>query len=246
MSAKNSDLRAPLGIYILAALFLLAPLGNIFFSFAASGIDNWFYPAKFIELLGAIPVVDWLWLGGIFIAGISLLLRHKSAWMTAVLVLLLVLLMNTYRAFTLDETQMNTEFVRVQILVSILVTFSVLIIAFYARYPFLDRRQQWLAQTAHRYGTATRVSMSIGSAVVQGTTNSLSTNGAQILFEELPEKAKDLKPDSSLDLTFPEMDDLKIETEVVELSGKVLRVKFKNFTWAERSRLEAWLKSRKD
>src|SRR5690349_16315883 len=120
MQEQNTELKAPIGIYILAALFLLAPLGNIFFSFAGSGIENWYHPHIFFNLLSTIPVVDWLWLGGIFIAGIALLMRHKVSWLLAVLVLFIVLAMNSYRAFTLDEAMVSSDFIRVQILVSIL------------------------------------------------------------------------------------------------------------------------------
>jgi hypothetical protein len=242
MSEQNSDLRSPVGIYILAVLFLLAPLGNIFFSFAGSGVENWYYPATFVSLLKTIPVVDWLWLIGIFVAGIALLLRHKLAWMFAVAALFVVLIMNTYRAFTLDESLMSTDFVRMQILVSILVTFSVLIIAFYARYPYLDRRQQWLHQTAHRFDTETSVMVHFSGHTLKGKTDSVSTAGARILFDRHSDA---LSEENDVDVTFTEIENLKIHTEIIEYSGNTLRVKFKDFGWNQRSQLELWLKSRK-
>jgi lysylphosphatidylglycerol synthetase-like protein (DUF2156 family) len=242
MSEQNSDLRSPVGIYILAVLFLVAPLGNIFFSFAGSGVANWYYPNVFLSLLSTIPVVDWMWLIGIFVAGVALLLRHKLAWMIAVASLFVVLIMNTYRAFTLDETLMTTDFVRMQILISILVTFSVLIIAFYARYPYLDRRQQWMYQTAHRFDAETSVMVHFSGHTMKGRTNSLSTAGARIVFERPSEV---LKKETDVDMTLTEIDNMKIHTEVVEYSGNTLRVRFKDFGWSQRAQLEAWLKSRK-
>lgn len=239
---QSSDLKQPVGIYILALLFMLAPLGNIIVSFAGSGVANWYYPVEFFELVKTIHVMDWLWLAGIFVAGFALLVRHKSAWMVAVVALLVVLAMNTYRAFTIDETILNPEFVRIQILVSILVTFSVLIIAFYARYPYLDRRQQWMFPTAHRYDVKTAVVVHAGGNI-NGTTESISTAGIRIRF---PQRVDALKGKTEVEFSFAELPDLKvIKAEVVEFSGDVIRLSYKSFGWGARGVLEAWLKSKK-
>lgn len=238
----SSDLKQPIGIYILALLFMLAPLGNILISFAGSGVANWYYPAEFLELIKTIPIMDWLWLGGIFVAGVSLLGRHKSAWVLAVLSLMVVLAMNTYRAFTIDEKVLNPEFVRIQILISILVTFSVLIIAFYARYPYLDRRQQWMFPTAHRYDIKTPVVVHTGGEIA-GLTESISTAGIRIRLSKVSES---LPGKTEVEFTFSELPHLKvIKADVVEFSGDMLRLKYKGFGWGSRGILEAWLKSRK-
>lgn len=239
---QSSDLKQPIGIYILALLFMMAPLGNILVSFAGSGVTNWYHPAAFFELVKTIPAMDWLWLAGIFVAGFALLVRHKSAWLVAVMALLVVLAMNTYRAFTIDETVLNPEFVRVQILISILVTFSVLIIAFYARYPYLDRRQQWMFPTAHRYDVKTPVIVHTGGNM-SGTTESVSTAGIRIRFAKNVEA---LKGKSEVEFSFVDLPDLKvIKAEVVEFSGDVIRLSYKGFGWGARGVLEAWLKSKK-
>ncbi len=240
MSQDKSELKQPVGIYVLAVLFMLAPVGNIILSFIASGVDGWYRPDVFLDLLTTVPAADWAWLVAIFIAGASLLLRHKSSWMLSVVVLLMVLAMNTYRAFTVDENTLNPEFVRVQILVSILVTFSVLVIAFYTRYPYLDRRQQWIFPTAHRYNVATAVLVHIAEGVV-GTTESVSSAGVRI---RMPKVVDELKHAGDLDITFTEMDNFKVASEIVEFNGTTLRLKFKKFGWGSRGRLEAWLKSK--
>ncbi len=238
---QSSDLKQPIGIYILALLFMLAPLGNIIISFAGSGVANWYHPKEFIELVKTIPVVDWLWLTGIFIAGVSLLKVHKSAWLIAVIVLLVVLAVNTYRVFSIDETILNPEFVRVQILISILVTFSVLIIAFYARYPYLDRRQQWVFPTAHRYDVRSPVIVHTGGDLA-GLTESISTAGIRI---RLAKKTELLKGKTQVEFTFSELSGLNsINAEVIEFDGDLLRLKYKSFNWGARGVLEAWLKSK--
>jgi hypothetical protein len=239
---QRTELKQPIGIYVLAILFMIAPLGNILISFAGSGVEGWWIPREFAQLLMTIPFADWLWLAGIFVAGLALLLRHKSAWLVAVFALMVVLGMNTYRAFTIDENVLNPEFVRVQILVSILVTFSVLIIAFYARYPYLDRRQQWMFPTAHRYDFASPVTVHIAEGLT-GTTESISTAGVRI---RLPKAIDALKHTEFVDITFNELENTKVKTEIVEYNGTTLRVRYKGFGWGERGRLEAWLKSKSD
>lgn len=237
----DEDLKQPIGIYILALLFMLAPVGNILLSFAGSGVDEWYRPGPFMELLTTITILDWLWLGGIFIAGLALFARHKSAWLIAVLALMIVLAVNTYRAFTIDENMANPELVRVQILMSILVTFSVLIIAFYARYPYLDRRQQWMFPTAHRYSVKTPVIVHTGGDLA-GLTESVSTAGIRIRLAKATEA---LKGKNVVEFSFSELPQLKpVKGEVIEFSGDILRMKFKGFGWGARGVLEAWLKSR--
>jgi lysylphosphatidylglycerol synthetase-like protein (DUF2156 family) len=239
--SESQDLKQPIGIYILAFIFMLAPIGNILLSLAGSGIEGWYQPANLAQLVSTIPIGDWAWLAGIFIAGGTLLFRHKSAWMVAVVALLIVLCMNTYRAFTLDENVLNPDFVRMQILISILVTFSVLIIAFYARYPYLDRRQQWMFPTAHRYDIATPILVHVAEGVT-GVSESISTAGIRI---RMPRVVDALKHVEKLEVTFTEMDNLKVQSEIVEFNGTTLRLRFKNFGWGSRGLLEAWLKSRK-
>jgi hypothetical protein len=241
MSEYVSDLKRPIGIYILALLFILAPIGNIFVSFAGSGVEGWYRPEVFSELMQTIPVPDWIWLAGIFFAGIALFLRHKSAWMIAVVALLLILVMNTVRAFNVDESSLNPEFVRMQILISILVTFSVLIIAFYARYPYLDRRQQWMFPTAHRYQVATPVMVHIDGDVM-GMTDSVSSDGVRIEMSKVVDAIKHAK---DLEVSFTEFDNFRVKSDIIEFNGTVLRLQYKRFGWERRGRLEAWLKSKK-
>lgn len=239
---QSSELKQPVGIYILAVLFMAAPLGNILVSFAGSGIVNWYYPGEFSELLQTIPAIDWLWLIGIFISGFALLLKHKMAWLLAVVSLLSVLGINTYRAFTIDETILNPEFVRVQILISILVTFSVLIITFYSRYPYLDRRQQWIFPTAHRYDLRTPVIVHTGGELA-GVTESISTAGIRI---RLAQKTEAFSGKTEVVFSFTEIPAFKsITAEIVEFNGDMLRLQYKNFSWGRRGYLEAWLKSKK-
>ncbi len=44
------ELKKPIGVIVLAILFILAPLGNIVISFIGSGLQNWYEPIIFFSL----------------------------------------------------------------------------------------------------------------------------------------------------------------------------------------------------
>ena len=60
---SSAGLKRPTGVYFLAVLFMLAPIGNILISFAGSGVHDWYDPSVFTPFLMSIPALDWVWLG---------------------------------------------------------------------------------------------------------------------------------------------------------------------------------------
>lgn len=138
-------LKKATGIYVLACLFILAPLGNILISFAGSGIDQWYDPSVLRSFLQTIPVVDWLWLSLLVLTGILLFKPHKLSWSVAIFTLLFVLIINAARLFQVDPNSINPLFLKIFSMVAILVTLGVLVISFYFRFPYLDRRTKWFS-----------------------------------------------------------------------------------------------------
>lgn len=143
--AKKVILKKATGIYILACLFILAPIGNILLSFAGSGVDLWYEPSVMAAFLATIPVLDWLWLSLLVLTGIMLFKPHKLSWSVAIFSLVFVLIINALRLFQQDANSINPTFLKVFASLSILVTLGVLVISFYFRFPYLDRRTQWLS-----------------------------------------------------------------------------------------------------
>lgn len=154
-SIHSVRLEKPIGIYFLAILFLLAPLGNIFISFAGSGVANWYSPSVFIPFAQTIPALDWAWLGLLFVTGLLLFKAHKLSWTIAILSLLLILVINTYRIFFVDTNSIDPHFLKIFSVIAVLCTLGVLVIAFYFRFPYLDRRTEWTStkQKTDRRGT---------------------------------------------------------------------------------------------
>lgn len=142
-SQTTVQLKKPLGIYFLAILFLLAPFGNILISFAGSGVTNWYDPAVLVPFLQTIPIWDWAWLLLLFLTGLLLFKAHKLSWTVAIGTLLLILGINVYRIYFVDTNSIDPHFLKIFSVIAVLCTVGVLVISFYFRFPYLDRRTEW-------------------------------------------------------------------------------------------------------
>lgn len=145
MTTASVPLKKPIGVYLIAILFLLAPIGNILISFAGSGVANWYSVDILFPFLKTIPFMDWLWLGLLFLTGVLLFRPHKLTWSLAIFSLLMVLIINAFRIFTADQNSIDPIFLKVFSVLAIICTLGLLVIAAYFRFPYLDRRAQWLS-----------------------------------------------------------------------------------------------------
>ncbi|HEX7674687.1 MAG TPA: PilZ domain-containing protein [Bdellovibrio sp.] len=235
---QQSELKRPFGVYVLAILFLLAPIGNLLISFANSGIPNWQEPSILYALLQGISILDWLWLSLLVVTGILLLRPHKTSWTIAIATLMLVLAINLYRAFLGDLA--HTSYGHWQMGISSVATVAVLILSFYFRFPYLDRRTRWFIPAAQRYDIRTPVEV-VAQDIFNGVTESVSISGARIrLQRDMGPLVHELR---FVDVIFPELRNMKIKTLVVEYGDNVLRLKFKELRGQDLNHLKEWLKS---
>lgn len=233
---NSSALKKPTGVYLLAVLFLLAPLGNIIISFAGSGVSNWYEPMRFLPLLQSIPVVEWLWLGLLFITGLLLFRPHKLSWSLAIFTLILVLVINALRLYTADANSINLVFLKVFSLFAILCTLAVLVIAFYFRFPYLDRRANWLTNT-QRFDIRTQALCS----GMKAFTESLSDTGCRISFDQPSE----FKVEQKVKITFPDISTIEATALVIEKLEFGVRAEFIQLDPQFKQDLSRWLKTRK-
>lgn len=231
----TTALKRPIGVYVLALLFLLAPAGNIFISFAGSGLQNWYNPSVLAAFLQTIPALDWVWLGLLFITGILLFRPHKLSWSVAIFTLLLILFINAYRLYQVDMNSIDPVFLKVFSLLAIICTLSVLVIAFYFRFPYLDRRANWLSNL-QRVDIKTAV-LCAGKAAV---TESISSSGCLIVFEN----SNPLKKNDKVNLKFAEISNVEIQGLVVESLDREARFEFHDLNAGFKQDLNKWLKSR--
>lgn len=235
---ESEQLKRPTGVYLLAILFILAPLGNIFLSLWGGGAVSWQHPLQWLSALNSITTLDWLWLGLLFLTGILLLRPHKATWSLAIGTLMLVLFINLYR-WGNGEFEESGALIHGQLFISCLITAFFLLLAFYFRFPYLDRRAQWIFQAAARYELRTPVDV-VAQDIFSGVTESVSLSGVRVRLQRDLEKAQELR---FVDVIFPDVRNIKVKSRVVEYRDNVLRLKFKDLTGRDRTYLQDWLRS---
>lgn len=258
--SSSTTLKKPMGVYLLAVLFLIAPLGNIIISFAGSGLSNWYEPIIFFSLLKTIPVLDWVWLTLLFITGVLLFRPHKLSWSIAIGTLIVVLVMNAFRLYNADANSIDPLFLKVFSILAIICTLSVLVIASYFRFPYLDRRSQWVSSKPNadrrnsvRFteldrredGSLDTEFFNVRTAVIcagtKAVTESLSKTGCRISFDQPIQ----FKKNQNITLKFPEISSADVNAVVIERLAFGARVEFENDKGVFQQDLSRWMKNRK-
>jgi len=234
---KTTPLKKPILVYFLAVLFLLAPFGNIILSFAGSGIENWYSPEILFPLLNTVPVFEWIWLGLLFVTGLLLFRPHKLSWSVAIFTLVLILILNAIRVFQMDSSSINPSYLKVFSLLAILVSLSVLVVAFYFRFPYLDRRASWF-RNLNRHILRTPVKIS-ADAILQGMTESISLKGCMVVLNQAPQMG--LVIGRRVSVQFMELEQITVEAEVVDVELDHVRLQFLKLSTDERHILRKFI-----
>ncbi|UOF01965.1 PilZ domain-containing protein [Bdellovibrio reynosensis] len=238
----QATLKRPAGLYFIATLFVLAPIGNLLLSFSTSGLPEWYRPGWLLALLQTVSYFDWVWLSLVFITGLLLYKPHKSTWAAALITLTSVQAINIYRLLTgafVDSEAM----LEIQLLFSIVFTAAFLAVLYYVRYPYLDRRARWFFPQTKRYQLRTPADV-LASDIYQGITESISVNGAKIRLK------RDLDRSSGrlnfVDVVFPEIQNVKINAKVVQYGDNTLHLKFKQLGSKEKTYILDWFQSQNE
>lgn len=234
-NGNASALKKPIGIYILALLFIIAPLGNILISFAGSGITEWYQPSIFFAFIQTIPAWEWAWLGLLALTGILLFRPHKLSWSFAILTLVLILCINIYRIYTDDASSISPQYLKVFSILALFCTLGVLVIAFYFRFPYLDRRANWI-KNVERFDLTTEVK--IGDLVA--ITDSVSSTGCRIITP----KKSDSRAGDIISVVFTEIDAKAVKCEVIDVAEKHLRLEFSSYQENFKMKLKQWIKTK--
>lgn len=234
-ATSNSGLKRPLGIYLLAVLFIIAPIGNILISFAGSGISNWYEPSILVAFVRSIPSFEWIWLGLLFLTGILLFRPHKLSWSFAILTLFLILGLNIYRIYSAGENSINPQYLKVFSIMALFCTLGVLVIAFYFRFPYLDRRANWI-KNIERFNLVTEVKIDN----TLSKTDSVSVSGCKILTS-VPSH---LKVGDQIEVQFPEIFSNAVQCVVIENKDQSLRLEFSAHQDEFTVQLKSWIKTK--
>ncbi len=238
MTGVDQQVKKPVGVYIIGLIFLLSPLGNILFSLSTSGDPLWYQPQNILLFLQSVFWCEWIWLGLLLLAGILLLKNHRTSWLLAMFTLTVILAMNAYRFFWPPYGQ--ESFSDIFMLMSLLATLAMWTLSFYFRYPYIDRRSQWIMAPANRYDTRTAVQV-VANDIYDGVTESVSISGARVLLKRA--MADSQVKMRFVDVIFLNVQNIKVTCEVIEYSGNILRLRFKRISYKNRTILMAWLKS---
>jgi len=229
---KKNEIKKPWGLQLLIYAFLIAPFGNIALTAAVLGIANWYHPRIYLQIISNIQSLDYLWLGLIFISGVLLTARHKTAWIFAITALSATVLINLRNLFELVNSNAASNIAISQVFFSLIATSAVGVIFFYFRYPYLDRR-------ATLFGFAGRVDVKLSSVIhfssesLQTKCDSISITGARFII-----KSSDTKhvENESLSVQFS-AEELEMKGVVVQHTEDILRVKFVEMSAEQKSKL---------
>lgn len=166
-----------------------------------------------------LSTLDWIWSIACVLSGILLLIRLKIAWIISIVQIVLVALINLYQFFMTLNQEVSVQY-NFQFLFSLVTLSGVLLIAYYYRYPYLDRRDTIL------YGVADRYQVNFDTVVnekIRGKTLSASISGFLIEMEQ----AADLSKDATHFISIPELGIHHVEVSIIDLNGVRLRVRFK-------------------
>jgi hypothetical protein len=228
-------------LQVLSVLFILAPIGNILISFYGVGDKEWTSPSVFLSWLATIEPLDWFWLGLTFVTGILLFIQHKTAWLIAIINLVLILTVNVYRWVTTGELiDVEYSYFQTQILLSIIATWLTLGVIFYARYPYLDRRSKWIGSVAPRLAIVTPVTV-VAQDVYFGASTNFSTSGVMVDLNSPLGSPIGMK---FVDLIFPELQNLKIKAQIIHQGERRLRLRFRDLRGADKKNLKKWIETR--
>lgn len=234
-AVRGSGLKRPIGIYILAVLFIIAPLGNILISFAGAGISNWYEPSIFTAFVQSIPGFEWTWLGLLFLTGILLFRPHKLSWSFAIVTLVLILCLNIFRMYTAGENSISPQYLKVFSIISLFCTLGVLIIASYFRFPYLDRRANWI-KNIERFDLSTEIRFD----QTVSKTESVSVTGCKMITAT----RSDLKAGDPVEAHFPEIYTKAVKCVVIENKENSLRLEFTPHQEEFLVKLKSWIKTK--
>lgn len=236
---SETQLKRPTAVYLLALLFVFAPVGNLLLSFSNSGDPHWYHADVMAKYLLSVGILDWAWLALVFVTGMLLFKPHKTTWTLSLVCLLVVTSINSYRLVNGDFNTMGAG-IKIQLAFSIFATVSCLLITVYSRFPYLDRRAGWFLTAAHRYNLRTPVRV-VAQDIYEGVTASVSVSGMLVhLQRDMDGPSLDLR---YVDVIFPEIRNMKVKARVIEYRDNNLRLKFKDLKGASRGYLLDWLQS---
>ena len=219
MENKSVGLARPVAVQLAAAVLISIPLMDMLSS-QRSG-----------EFM--FGLVSWIMVCG---AGISLMIRHKSAWVMGMTLCVAFVLTNLYQLAFLSTAGVNPWASTIKLMDCLLVAFIVATVFYFFRYPYLDRRQNWFAPTAERFKVEMPVVL---NGDLQTKLVDLSYTGARIAVDA----AAPFKVDQRISVQLTEINDVLCQARIIDVNNGWMRVRFEDTSSQEKELIRQWLLS---
>jgi len=206
---------------IIALLLVLLPLIDLYL--ARTYGQTIFQPFQWILIVGT---------------ALSLLVRHKSAWAVGlVLMLIFVSTMIVERYWTSGGEDLDSMLGTAKFIGAMTGLYVIIVMMYFFRYPYLDRRQKWFGPTADRF--MVQIPVLINGSISADTAD-LSYTGARIALKDAGEN---FKKGDRISVQLPEVTDLVCQGEVIAKENGLLRVNFDKMDGESKETLRQWLLS---
>jgi hypothetical protein len=169
-------------------------------------------------------------------AALSLVIRHKSAWALG-LIFMVSFVISMIKDRYWPSAELDPMLGTAKFLGAMAGLYVIVLLMYFFRYPYLDRRQKWFGPTANRFHI--QIPVLINGSIAADTSD-LSYTGAKITLKD---EAENIQKGDRLSLQIPEIADLVCQGEVIAKDSAVLRVKFDKIDSDSREILRQWLLS---
>jgi hypothetical protein len=208
--SKTFKLEKPIAVWFLGGCFIVSPFANMAIPLFLGNIPNWYLPRLWFGLFTQQDILQQILLATVPLAGFSLLIQRKTSWAFAVGILFAGCVQNMHAYFSMNPLLISATG-------PLILNCCVLIIFYYFRFPYLDRRDHILHGTSDRLPCA--VPVSLGQSHGLSSVN-LSSTGCLLMFPKghaLP------AVDASIQI---QLDDFSVECRVLRQQKNACAVRF--------------------
>lgn len=223
--------KKPAWIYLISAVLIFSPLGNLLWSLASMKVPDWYKPSVWIYWSHYFTVPTWGLLGLLFVAGISLLFVRRWSWALSMGVIGLICI---YDIFMIKHF-MALGIGAVIAMISGTLSFGLILYFSEFRKPYLNPRLRWW-ETSPRYKVELPASISLFDKA--GVIADISRSGMLI---EWPNSVEIPELSGMCTVSLPT--DLKIEGDIKRRTARGYGVKFENLSKEQKKALMVFLET---
>ncbi len=233
-STQNSGYRKkPLWIYLAAFILMVTPLGNLLYSLASLGVQDWYHPRTWGYWLQFVNPSTWILLSLIFSSGILLLVVRKWTWTLSLVCLGVIVIYDVVMIATNQFEMMGPIPILLMILATISFGLGLYLTEF--RKPYVNPRLRWW-ETEPRY----RVDLPVTLTKVDHPGNLVDISRSGVLVEWTDPKTVP-EIEGTLSLTLPTQ--IAIPVFVARRTARGYGLQFKSLSSEQKKDLKVFIET---